>query len=80
MKRRRTQPPGRPKMFGEDMRLTNFRFPKTLLDEMEEARFALEKASLAELVRDALRDYLTKHRPVIDAVRRAKAKHGGDAG
>jgi metal-responsive CopG/Arc/MetJ family transcriptional regulator len=73
MKRRRA---GRPRMFQEDMQLIHLRIPKSLVDEVTSAKHALEKSSVAELVRDALRDYLDKHRTVIEAVRRAKDKHG----
>jgi Arc/MetJ-type ribon-helix-helix transcriptional regulator len=59
------------------MVLTNFRFPRSLLDELEEARFALRKPSLAELVREALRDYLERHDSAIRAVARAREKHLG---
>jgi metal-responsive CopG/Arc/MetJ family transcriptional regulator len=63
-------------MFEEGMQLIHLRVPKSMVEEVTAAQHALEKSSVAELVRDALRDYLDKHRTVIDAVRRAKEKHG----
>jgi metal-responsive CopG/Arc/MetJ family transcriptional regulator len=63
-------------MFEEEMQLIHLRIPKSLVEEVTSAKHALEKSSVAELVRDALRDYLAAHRGVIEAVRRAKEKHG----
>jgi metal-responsive CopG/Arc/MetJ family transcriptional regulator len=63
-------------MFQEGMQLIHLRIPKSLVDEVNSAKHALEKSSVADLVRDALRDYLDKHRGLIDAVRRAKERHG----
>jgi metal-responsive CopG/Arc/MetJ family transcriptional regulator len=64
-------------MHTEETKLTNFRFPKSLLEELDDARHALAKQSVAHLVRDALRDYLDRHEVVIRAVRQAREKHGG---
>jgi metal-responsive CopG/Arc/MetJ family transcriptional regulator len=63
-------------MFQEPMQLIHLRIPKSLVDEVTQAQHALEKSSMAELVRDALRDYLAAHRSVIEAVKRAKEKLG----
>jgi Arc/MetJ-type ribon-helix-helix transcriptional regulator len=63
-------------MFPDEMQLIHLRIPKSLVEEVTTARHALEKSSVADLVRDALREYLDKHHGVIDAVRRAKEKHG----
>jgi Arc/MetJ-type ribon-helix-helix transcriptional regulator len=63
-------------MLGEPTKLTNFRFPQSFLDELDEARSALRKPSLAELVREALRDYLARHRSMIEAVKRARERYG----
>jgi metal-responsive CopG/Arc/MetJ family transcriptional regulator len=62
-------------MFEEEMQLIHLRVPRSLVEEVTKAQHALEKSSVAELIRDALRDYLDKHRLVVDAVRRAKEKH-----
>jgi hypothetical protein len=37
-------------MYSEEMKLTNFRFPKSLLEELDDARHALAKQSVAHLV------------------------------
>jgi metal-responsive CopG/Arc/MetJ family transcriptional regulator len=74
MKRQRGKV-GRPRMFEEEMQLIHLRVPRSLVEEVTTAQHALEKSSVAELVRDALRDYLDKHRTVIEAVRRVKEKH-----
>ena len=63
-------------MFSEEVKLTNFRFPKSLLDELEDARYALAKRSVADLVRHALREFLDRNRKVIQAVKQARVKHG----
>jgi hypothetical protein len=47
-----------------------------LLAELEDARYALAKRSVADLVRDALRDYLNRKQKVIQAVKHAREKHG----
>ena len=43
-------------MFEEGTKLTNFRLPLGLLEDLDDARFALGKDTLAELVRGALRE------------------------
>jgi Arc/MetJ-type ribon-helix-helix transcriptional regulator len=63
-------------MFSEEMKLTNFRLPKSLLGELDDARHALAKQSVAHLVRDALREFLDRNRVVIQDVKRAREKHG----
>lgn len=60
---------------GEDLKLTNFRFPQSLLEQIAEAQHALQKKSAADLVREAIGDYLEKHKATIKAVREARAKH-----
>jgi metal-responsive CopG/Arc/MetJ family transcriptional regulator len=65
-------------MFEEEMQLIHLRIPKSLVEEVTSAKHALEKSSAADLIRDALRDYLDKHRGLIDAVRRAKERHGSE--
>jgi hypothetical protein len=68
---------GRQPLFGERMELTNFRISKKLLDELEETRSALGKPTLVELVRQALGDYVERHRGVVSAVRKAREREGG---
>ena len=69
---------GRPKLYGdEEMVLTNFRFPRSLLDEIELARHALQKPSIAEVVREALRAYLEANESAIRDYKRLREKHGG---
>jgi metal-responsive CopG/Arc/MetJ family transcriptional regulator len=63
-------------MFEEEIQLIHLRLPKSLVQEVRSAKHALEKSSIADLVRDALRAYLDKHRVMIEAVRRAKERHG----
>jgi Arc/MetJ-type ribon-helix-helix transcriptional regulator len=63
-------------MFDEDMKLTNFRLPTSMLDELDDARHALAKQSVAHLVRDALREYLDRNQAVIEDVRKARERHG----
>jgi len=63
-------------MYEEEMKLTNFRLPKSMLDELDDARHALAKQSVAHLVRDALREYLDRNQAVIEDVRKAREKHG----
>ena len=63
-------------MFTEELKLANFRMPISLLAELEEARFALGKSTLADLVRQALRDYLVANAEPIKAYRKLRAKHG----
>jgi hypothetical protein len=67
---------GRPKMYQEEMRLVNFRFPVSLLDELEEIRSAMGLPSVAETVRAAIRSYAETNKPVIEGVRRLREKHG----
>jgi len=50
---------GQPKVYGdEEVILTNFRFSRSLLDEIEAAKHALGLPSAAEVVRKALAAYL----------------------
>jgi hypothetical protein len=65
---------GRPKGYGdEEVMLTNFRFSRSLLDEIEAAKHALGLPSTVEVVRKALAAFLDanelreKHRPGGDA-------------
>jgi Arc/MetJ-type ribon-helix-helix transcriptional regulator len=64
-------------MSSKETRLTNFRLSKSLLDELDVARHALAKQSVAHLVRDALRDYLDRHEAAIRRVREERDKRGG---
>jgi predicted DNA-binding protein len=59
-------------------KLTNFRLSERLLDDLEELRSALGRATLVEIVRDALEDYVTKHADVIKAVKKAREKHSDE--
>jgi Arc/MetJ-type ribon-helix-helix transcriptional regulator len=75
--RKRKKATGRPKLYGdEEMVLTNFRFPRSLLDEIEFARHALQKPSIAEVVREALRTYLEANELAIRDYKRLREKHG----
>ena len=65
-------------MYAEEMKLTNYRFPTSLLRELEDARHALAKPSVAHLVREALRDFLDRNQKLIQAVRQAREKHSGE--
>ena len=56
--------------------LTNFRIPKKLLDELEETRSALGKPTLVELIRQALGDYVERHRGMVSAVRKVRERQG----
>ncbi len=67
---------GRPKLHAEPMKLANFRLPLSLVEALPEAHHALGKASLSELVRDALEAYLEEHAAAIKAYRRLREKHG----
>jgi hypothetical protein len=58
------------------MTLVNFRVPKKLLDELEATRSALGKPTLVELVRQALGDYVERHRGVVVAVRKVREREG----
>ena len=60
-----------------EKKLTNFRFEPELLEELDAARYALGKPSLANLVRDALRCYLEEHADEIRAWRRMRSRHAG---
>jgi metal-responsive CopG/Arc/MetJ family transcriptional regulator len=59
------------------MVLTNFRLPKKLVEELEETRSALGKPTIVELVRQALGDFVERHRGVVSAVRKARERQGG---
>lgn len=69
-------------MFEEGTRLINFRFPVTLVAELDEAKSWLQKASVSELVREAIREYLERHEAELSAHRRAakqaRARRGED--
>jgi hypothetical protein len=67
---------GRPKLYDEEMVLTNFRFPRSLLDEIELAKHALGLASVAEVTRKALSAYLEANGAAIRDYRRLREKHG----
>jgi metal-responsive CopG/Arc/MetJ family transcriptional regulator len=62
-------------VFTEELKLANFRMPVSLLAELDEARFALGKATIAELVRQALRAYLDANAEPIKAYRKLREKH-----
>lgn len=61
------------------MILTNFRLPEPLLKELKALSFALsepeEPKPLADVVREALSEYVEKHRSLLESVGRAKRKH-----
>jgi predicted DNA-binding protein len=57
------------------MVLTNFRLPQPLLDRLDEVRSALGKATLVEVVREALQAYVEEKQPIVQAVTRAREKH-----
>jgi metal-responsive CopG/Arc/MetJ family transcriptional regulator len=63
-------------MYQEEMRLVNFRFPRSLIDELEDVRSAMGLPSIAETVRAAIRSYVEANRPMIEGVRRLREKHG----
>jgi Arc/MetJ-type ribon-helix-helix transcriptional regulator len=67
---------GRPKLYGEEMVLTNFRFPRSLLDDIEAAKHALGLPSVAEVVRKALNAYLEVNGAAIRDYKRLREKHG----
>jgi metal-responsive CopG/Arc/MetJ family transcriptional regulator len=60
------------------MVLTNFRLPQPLLDQLDEVRSALGKATLVEVVREALQEYIDEKQPIVKAVGRAREKHRGE--
>jgi metal-responsive CopG/Arc/MetJ family transcriptional regulator len=49
---------GRPKLFQGDQQLLHIRLPTRLMEQIDEARDLLEKPSLAEVIREALREYV----------------------
>jgi predicted DNA-binding protein len=69
--RQRERPAGEA---GEERVLTNFRLPKRLLDELDEVRSAQGKATLVEIVREALEGYVVKHQDLVRAVKREREK------
>jgi predicted DNA-binding protein len=69
---------GRQPLYGEKMVLTNFRLPEPLLDQLDEVRSALGKATLVEVVREALQAYVDEKQPIVQAVTRAREKHRGE--
>jgi metal-responsive CopG/Arc/MetJ family transcriptional regulator len=60
------------------MVLTNFRLPQQLLDQLEDVRSALGKATTVEVVRDALQAYVDEKQQIVQAVKRARQKHGSE--
>jgi metal-responsive CopG/Arc/MetJ family transcriptional regulator len=68
---------GRQPLYGEKMVLTNFRLPQKLIDELEETRSALGKLTTVELIRQALGEYVERHRGVVSAVKKAREREGG---
>jgi hypothetical protein len=73
---------GRPPVYGdEEVVLTNFRFSRSLLDEIEAAKHALGLPSTAEVVRKALAVFLKANEAAIRDYKRLREKHrpGGDA-
>ena len=68
---------GRPKVYGdEEVILTNFRFSRSLLDQIQAARHALGLPSTAEVVRKALAAYLEANEAAIRDYKRLREKHG----
>ncbi len=55
-------------------KLTNFRLEPELLAEIQEARHALAKPTLSDLVRDALRRYLDENSRAIRSYRRLRKR------
>jgi hypothetical protein len=64
-------------MSSKGTKQTSFRLPKALLAELDVARWALAKQSVAHLVRDALRDFLDRHEAAIRPIREERDKRGG---
>ena len=68
---------GRPRIYGdEEVVLTNFRFSRSLLDDIEAAKHALGLPSTAEVVRKALAAYLEANEAAIRDYKRLREKHG----
>jgi len=77
MKKLKKKAIGRPKRYGdEEVVLANFRFPRSLLDEIEAAKHALGLPSVAEVVRKALAAYLEANGSAIRDYKRLREKHG----
>jgi hypothetical protein len=77
MKKPKKKAIGRPKLYGdEEVLLTNFRFPRSLLDEIDAAKHALGLPSIAEVVRKALAAYLEANGSAIRDYKRLREKHG----
>jgi len=55
---------GRQPLYGEKIVLVNFTVPKKLRDELDETRSTLGKPTLVEFIRQALGDYVERHRGV----------------
>ena len=68
---------GRPKLFEEESQLLHVRLPQSVMREVEDARFALGKQSAAELIRDAVNEYLKRRNAAIADYRRLRERHGG---
>ncbi len=56
------------------LKLTNVRLNAELLQEMHEARHALAKPTISDLVRDALRQYLDANAKAIDSYRKLRKR------
>jgi hypothetical protein len=54
--------------------LTNFRLPERLLDDLEQVRSALGRATLVEIVREALEQYAAQHQELVRAIKRERQK------
>jgi hypothetical protein len=77
MKKPKKKAIGRPKRYGdEEVVLANFRFSRSLLDEIEAAKHALGLPSTAEVVRKALAAYLDANGSAIRDYKRLREKHG----
>jgi hypothetical protein len=57
-----------------ERKLVTYRFEPELIEALDEARQALRKGSLTELVREALWHYLDEHRREIRAHRRREKR------
>jgi hypothetical protein len=77
MKKPKKKAIGRPRVYGdEEVVLTNFRFSRSLLDDIEAAKHALGLPSTAEVVRKALAAYLEVNGSAIRDYKRLREKHG----
>jgi hypothetical protein len=77
MKKPKKRAIGRPRVYGEEgVVLTNFRFSRSLLDDIEAAKHALALPSTAEVVRKALAAFLEANGSAIRDYKRLREKHG----